>query len=95
MTSKWCATPQYLLRKQCVLRLLRDLSPGRVLEIGCAQGDMLRTLGLRGFSGLGVDLSEEALSEARAGLEGLEERIRVAKAGAERGTGPYDYVMAL
>lgn len=56
---------------------------------------MLRTLGLRGFRGLGVDLSEEALSEAQAGLAGLEERIRVAEAGAERGTGLYDYVMAM
>ncbi len=95
MPGKWCPAPQYILRRQCVLRLLKGVEPGKVLEIGCAQGDMLKTLGALGFTGLGVDLSEEALSEARAGLAGLAGRLRVAKAGAELGSGPYDYVLAL
>ncbi len=92
--TRWVPSPRYLLRKQCVLRLLRDLEPGRVLEIGCAQGDMLRTLGEMSFTGMGVDLSEEALQEAREVLKGFRGKIEVDQVGTQRDTGPYDYVMS-
>lgn len=94
MSSVWYPGPRYLLRKYCLLRMLRGMAGGRVLEIGCAQGDMLRTLAERGFTGLGVDISEEAVRLARTTLAGLEDRVRAALAGAETQTGPYDYVMA-
>ena len=96
MSSVWVPAPRYVLRKHCVLRLLSGLAPGHLLEVGCAQGDMLRTLAERGFTGFGVDLSEDAIREARtATLAGLQTRMRVGLAGEERGTGPYDYVMGL
>ncbi|MGB2937295.1 MAG: class I SAM-dependent methyltransferase [Phycisphaerae bacterium] len=93
MTAIWYPGPRYLLRKHCVLRLLRGLLPGRVLEVGCAQGNMLRTLAERGFSGLGVDLSEVAVRMASETLAGLEDRVQIVLAGAEDGTGPYDCVV--
>ena len=94
MRTVWYPGPRYLLRKYCLLRLLRGLKPGRFLEFGCAQGDILRTLAERGFTGLGVDISEEAIRLTQTTLAGLEDRVRAAPAGAEEGTGPYDYVMA-
>lgn len=54
---------------------------------------MLRTLAERGFSGLGVDLSEVAVRMASETLAGLEDRVQIVLAGAEDGTGPYDCVV--
>jgi SAM-dependent methyltransferase len=94
MSTVWTPAPRYLLRKYCALRLLHGLAPGRVLEIGCAQGDMLRTLGDMGYTGLGVDISEEAVQQAGRTLAGLAGRMRAAPVGEEKGTGPYDLICA-
>jgi len=94
VSTVWYPGPRYLLRKHCLLRLLRGMTPGHVLEVGCAQGDILRTLAERGFTGLGVDLSADAIRLARHTLAGFEDQVHVALAGAEAHTGPYDYVMA-
>jgi SAM-dependent methyltransferase len=94
MAQAWYPGPRYLLRQQCILRLLRGLPPGRVLEFGCAHGTLLRLLAERGFTGLGVDVSEEALGMAQQILAGLGGRMSAAPLGAEAGTGPYDYLMA-
>jgi len=57
--------PRYLLRKQCVLKLLKDIQTGTALDVGCGAGDMAHTLAQRGFSVLGVDYSEEAIALCR------------------------------
>lgn len=94
MSAVWCPGPRYLLRRHCIRRLIRGLPPGEVLEVGCAQGDTLRLLAERGFRGLGVDLSEEAVAMAARTLAGFEGRVRAGLAGAEEGTGPYDYLVS-
>lgn len=43
--------------------------PGRAVEIGCANGDWLRSLAQKGWIGQGIEFSEEAAALARA--EGL------------------------
>ncbi len=42
--ARWVPPPRYLLRKHCVLSLLRGVKPCRVLEIGCGAGDLLAAL---------------------------------------------------
>jgi cyclopropane fatty-acyl-phospholipid synthase-like methyltransferase len=53
--------PRYLLRKSCVLKLLKDIHPRKVLDVGCGAGDMVHTLADRGAQVLGIDFSNEAI----------------------------------
>jgi cyclopropane fatty-acyl-phospholipid synthase-like methyltransferase len=67
------------------LRLLvARLTPddGRLLDLGCGFGEWLRTAltVVPGGSGVGVDLSEPALVEARRRAAGLGERLRFERA---------------
>jgi SAM-dependent methyltransferase len=57
--------PRYLLREHVVLALLGRLRPERVVEIGCGAGEILVTLGRRGFGGVGYDPAPEAREHAR------------------------------
>jgi len=43
-----------------------ELSPGRVLDVGCGTGENALYLAERGFSATGVDLSSRAIAAARA-----------------------------
>ncbi len=50
---------------------------GRVLEMGCGTGPLLRWFGQRGFSGLGIDVSKTAINMAKAQSKGMALRFRV------------------
>lgn len=60
--------PRYLLRKQCLLKFLKDIPVGKVLEIGCGAGDFCHTLYRRGFTVKGIDYSHDAIEECRRRL---------------------------
>lgn len=53
--------PQYLLRKYCILTLIKDLPKRKTLEIGCGAGDLCETLCKRGFIVRGIDVSAPAI----------------------------------
>ena len=63
--KKWIPYPRYIFRKEAALALIRgNASEGkRFLEIGCASGDFGITLAKKGYSGLMIDFSDEALEE--------------------------------
>ncbi len=61
----WVPAPSYLMRRHRVLRLLRDMAPCRVLDIGCGPGALLRDFADRGFHGAGLDRSAQALALGR------------------------------
>lgn len=84
--------PRYLLREKAVLRLLRDCRPGRFLEIGYGNGEMLLTLARHGFHGVGYDSSTSARSLAagrlqRAGVKAVELQDQLPSGDA------FDYLM--
>lgn len=60
--------PRYLLREIAVKRMIRELKlkPGKFLEIGYGEGEMLLTLAKAGFWGEGYDLSNSAREKAAA-----------------------------
>src|SRR5262245_20493395 len=60
--------PRYLLREHVVLEVLDELHARRVAEIGCGAGEILVTLGERGFGGVGYDPAPEAREHARKRL---------------------------
>ncbi|WP_043440492.1 class I SAM-dependent methyltransferase [Arthrobacter sp. L77] len=53
----------------------QDLPPGRALDVGCGEGADAVWLASRGWTVLGVDVSEVALSRARTHAEALGEPI--------------------
>lgn len=76
----WVESPSYVLRRWTVLRLLRGVPRGRLLEIGCGAGDLLVHLAAEGFEPSCVETSPEARAEA----SGRFLRARVDVSPAER-----------
>jgi len=60
-TYKWMAGPRYLCRRRLVLKLIDEIKPKNILEIGFGSGDLLRILSGKGYSGLGIDFSADAV----------------------------------
>jgi len=56
-----------------LVRFAKELSPGRALDLGCARGDDAVWLARRGWSVVGVDISERVLSYARANVESAQQ----------------------
>lgn len=52
-----------------------DIEPGRALDVGCGEGADAAWLASRGWDVLGIDVSEVALSRARAHADDLEASI--------------------
>lgn len=67
---EWYPTPSYLVKRQVILDHLATCEGKRILEVGCGCGDLLQVLERRGYQGVGIDISEEALAVAAAGLTG-------------------------
>ncbi len=62
--SNWVPAPRYLLRRDRVMRHLKNLKPCRVLDIGCGPAALLSELAEQGFEAYGVDRSQQALELA-------------------------------
>lgn len=58
---KWMAGPRYLCRRRLVLKIIDEIKPKNILEIGFGSGDLLRILSGKGYSGLGIDFSADAV----------------------------------
>lgn len=74
---EWYPTPSYLVKRKVILEYLAHCGGKRILEVGCGCGDLLQVLERKGYQGIGIDISEEALAVAASGLSGG--RIAVAR----------------
>jgi SAM-dependent methyltransferase len=88
-------TPRYLLRRYLVLHLLRQYESGRFVEIGCGRGELLPWLAQRGFEGIGLEISPEALSFARERIRAYEPRLQVINDASRLHGLRFQYVLAL
>jgi SAM-dependent methyltransferase len=61
----WAPAPSYLLRRDRILRLIKRMQAGSVLEIGCGAGTLLYELRERGFVCQALESSPSALAVAR------------------------------
>lgn len=61
----WVPSPTYLLRRDWVLRLLGGLPRGRLIEVGCGAGGLLRDCAQLGFHCVGLETSPTAIAAAR------------------------------
>jgi SAM-dependent methyltransferase len=83
----------YLLRRSAIFDALDGQSPGRVLEVGCGAGALLYDLRERGYTGIGVEVSDRARMIANEVL-GADQSMEVC---AQIPSGPsesFDLVMA-
>ncbi len=62
----WVPTPRYLMRRDRILTLARDLAPGTLLEVGCGAGMLLHEFAGRGFHCTALESSSAARALARA-----------------------------
>jgi SAM-dependent methyltransferase len=56
----WVPAPRYLLRRQRIMRQLRDIDPCEVIEIGAGAGMLLQELSARGFRCEALESSPQA-----------------------------------
>ncbi|MBX7119327.1 MAG: class I SAM-dependent methyltransferase [Gemmatimonadaceae bacterium] len=56
----WVPAPRFLLRRDRVLARLRQVPPGRVIEMGCGAASLLADLAAMGWSGAAVETSAHA-----------------------------------
>lgn len=68
---EWYPTPSYLLKRKLILDFLSSIRVDSFLEVGCGAGDLLEELGSRGYRGVGIDISPDALEAARRRVSSL------------------------
>ncbi len=96
MNNVWLPMPSYLLRQWCISKMLKSVKPAEFLEIGSGAGGMLVFLGKKGWKGLGVEISEEAVKVSRENIKraGLAKDIRVAGGDSNDSADKFRLVMA-
>lgn len=60
LAGRWVPAPRFVLRRDRVLAAAAALPPGKVLEIGCGSGALLREFAQRGHACVGVEISAQA-----------------------------------
>jgi SAM-dependent methyltransferase len=89
----WVPAPTYVLRRAAILDWLKDLPPGRLLEVGCGAGAMLHEFARDGFSVVGVEVSETSRRIAEK-MVGSLENVVVRDALPDGEEGSFDYLMS-
>lgn len=89
---EWYPTPSYLLKRKVILDFLRTIRVDDFLEVGCGAGDLLVALGARGYRGIGIDISTEALAAARQRVR--DARIVIEQKSVAEVAGQFDVVIA-
>jgi len=65
----WYPTPSYLVKRKVILDFLTKIDFKDFLEVGCGAGDLLVSLAHRGYGGVGIDISAEAIEAAKERLK--------------------------
>lgn len=71
LEGRWVPAPRFVLRRDRVLAAAADLPLGKVVEIGCGSGALLREFAQRGHECRGVETSPHARALAGEMLNGF------------------------
>jgi len=91
--NTWVASPNYLFRRHFVCTIFKGLKHGEVLEIGVGSGDLLHSLAQMGFTGIGLELSYDAIQLARRNLDRYKNEIKIMHTN-DAPNKKFDYVIA-
>ncbi|MDT8318434.1 MAG: class I SAM-dependent methyltransferase [bacterium] len=89
---EWYPTPSHLVKRQAILDFIVTLHERDFLEVGCGAGDLACELAKKGFEGLGIDYSDEAVNCANGRLVG--DRVKIEKKNIDDVEGHYSIVIA-
>jgi SAM-dependent methyltransferase len=89
----WVPAPSYLMRRDRILRLMRALPPGQLVEIGCGAGALLNDLARMGHACQAMETSPAARTLAEVMLRDRRD-IQVHAAPPADWNGRFDYVLA-
>jgi len=89
---EWYPTPSYLVKRKVILDFLRTVPVSSFLEVGCGAGDLLVAMAGRGYRGLGIDISAEALASARSRIQNPQ--VTVEQCDVAEVNGSFDVVIA-
>lgn len=89
----WVPAPRFLLRRDAVLRRMRTLPRGRVLEIGCGAGSLLADLAALGFECTAVETAPAARALAERMVADLP-NVTVHEMVREEWAGRFDYLLS-
>lgn len=89
---EWYPTPSYLVKRKVILDFLKTLEEKEFIEVGSGAGDLLYSLEKRGYKGLGIDLSSEAVELARNRL--TKGTVSTENKGLDEVSGEYSIVIA-
>lgn len=89
----WVPTPAYTVRRDRILRHIKSLPTGRIIEFGCGAGGILYDLAQMGFQCEAVELSETARETARYINAGFD-NVRIDERITDETPARYDYVLA-
>jgi SAM-dependent methyltransferase len=88
----WVPAPRYLLRRDRVLRMMRHLPAGQLLEIGGGSGALLDELTRMGHLCQAIETSPEARALAGVMLQAYP-NVQVHAAAQETWKGHFDYIL--
>ena len=89
----WVPAPSYLMRRDRILRMMRALPPGQLLEIGCGAGALLDDLARMGHACQAMETSRAARALAEVMLRD-HAGVRVHEAAQDGWQGRFDYVLS-
>ncbi len=93
LEGRWVPAPRFVLRRDRALAAIRWLHPGRVVEVGCGSGALLRELAVRGHECRGIETSADALEVAGQMLAGFP-AARIGSAPESGWEGQFDTLLS-
>ncbi len=93
LEGRWVPAPRFVLRRDRVLPMIDNLPTGKVIEVGCGSGALLREMAVRGHECIGLETSPDALEVAGQMLAGFPS-ARIAASAEPDWEGTADIVMA-
>ncbi len=93
---KFFKAPRYLLRKLNILNVVDQLQVKSFIDVGCGAGELACSLAERGYEGVGLDFSDEAIKCAKSIQKDRNistKRLRFIKGNASQITSKSDLVI--
>jgi 2-polyprenyl-3-methyl-5-hydroxy-6-metoxy-1,4-benzoquinol methylase len=81
--KSWVPAPRYLLRRSRLLKLIKDIPPGRTIEVGCGAGGITFDLAQMGFTCEAIETSDQARGISSKILSGAATPVKLHDAPRE------------